>query len=403
MNEKKLTEAAIQAVRNKADIYTVVSDYCKLKRTGTEYTCPCPIHNGRSWGSFKVSPAKNFAKCFSCGWQGDPIEFVKAMEKTDFAGAVRKLGAKYGIPIDDMPADWKPERRPEPPKLPTLILPETLVEARSDISRDTLCQWLRQGIAWNAEQSERLEQNLRDYRIGHSARAGFTIYWQIDETGGVRTGKMMLYKADGHRDKRKGAYTFDWIHSTLCRRKRDTDPWPHPDLYDPDRQEVRQTLFGMHLLDRYPGAEIRIVESEKTALIMATAYGNNRRWLWMACGGKENISRERLEPIIRQRRQVVLFPDRDSIAKWKEKAHALRYEFTHVRTEEVLKQWRPEDGEKADVADITVRIINRMANPTRFTNADEVKAAIPEAAELIDKLNLTPTQTEYDKPNPKTE
>lgn len=358
MTDKKLSNKAVQSIRDKADIYEVVSDYVHLTKTGKEYTCPCPIHQGRSKGAFKVSPAKNYAKCFSCGWSGDPIAFVMAMDKVDFATAVRKLGAKYGVPVDDMPADWKPERRPEPPQLPTLILPDSMAEARSRTDNDTLCHWLRTGIAWNAEQRERLEQVLRDYRVGHSPRSGHTIFWQIDEAGHIRTGKLMRYLPNGHRDKREGMWNIDWIHSVLSRKREDTDPWPHPELYNPDKQEVRQTLFGMHLLDRYPGAEIRIVESEKTAIIMATAYANCRRWIWMACGGKEQITRERLEPLIRERRQVVLFPDRDGIAKWKERSHALGYEFVHVRTDEVLKQWRPEDGEKADVADITVRIIN---------------------------------------------
>ena len=97
------------------------------------------------------------------------------------------------------------------------------------------------------------------------------------------------------------------------------------------------------------------------------------------------LSRERMAPIIKQGRKVVLFPDRDGIAKWKAKAKQIGYDQIHVDTDPVLKWWRPEDGPKADIADVVVRILNERKPMTTIA---EVKKTMPVVAPLIDKLNL---------------
>jgi hypothetical protein len=56
---------------------------------------------------------------------------------------------------------------------------------------------------------------LADYCVGHG-KNGHTIFWQMDDHGDLRTGKMMKYREDGRRDK-VSAWNFDWIHSTLSR------------------------------------------------------------------------------------------------------------------------------------------------------------------------------------------
>ena len=251
------------------------------------------------------------------------------------------------------------------------------------IDDNILVRWLRLGINWDTIQRKRVDDMLTAYRIGHSPKNGMTIWWQIDEDQRVRTGKMMLYKMDGHRDKRDGAYTFDWIHSALFRDKR------HPE-YDEDKQEMRQTLFGMHLLDQWKRKDIDqtvcIVESEKTALLMAIAYGNNAKQVWMACGGLENLTRERLRPIIEQGRSITLYPDRDGIDRWRQKAQQLDYPRVVVDTTPVTEWWKPADGDKADIADVVVRILNERKP---MTTIEQVKQEMPSASPLIDKLNLT--------------
>ena len=278
-----------------------------------------------------------------------------------------------------------------------LVLPKHIMASTIlSVEQSTLVHWIRTGINWDEIQRKRIEEVLNHYAVGCS-RQGMTVFWQMDEKGQLRTGKMMRYREDGHRDKSQG-YNFDWIHSALSRTKKTYDsegniiaegPLPHPELYDPDKQEMVSCFFGLHLLDKYKrkgiDQTVKIVESEKTALLMAIAYGNHAKQVWMACGGLENLSRDKLKPLIDQGRRIILYPDRDGIEKWRIKCEQLHYDRATIDATPVTKWWKPEDGEKADIADVVIRMVN---NSKPMTTIDEVKAAMPETKPLIDKLNL---------------
>jgi hypothetical protein len=355
-------------------------------------------------GSFIVYPKGNCYKCFSCGAKGGVIEWLMEHEKLSYPDALRWLGKKYSIPVDDVPVDWTYTPKPAPPPLPTLHMPMSMVlrtQYAATTESDNLIRWINEGIKWDSVQRRRIAQVLADYHVGHGAN-GHTIFWQLDESGHVRTGKMMKYRTDGHRDK-QASWNFDWIHSSLERGtpQRDdhgqimrdehgdviynTDAFRH--LYDTDRQEARITFFGMHLTQAamYRHATIKLVESEKTAILMAIAYGNSASDLWMACGGLEMLTRERLQPLIDQGRRIILYPDRDGIDKWKAKVAAIGYDRLSIDTDPVLKWWRPEDGPKADIADVVVRMLNTSRT---YKSIGEVLAEHPQTKPLIEKLDL---------------
>lgn len=355
-----------------------------LKKCGVRYEALCPFHDDKSLGSFIVYPKKNCFKCFSCGAKGGVVDFLMKHENLSYPDAIRWLGKKYHMDVDSVDVNWKYTPRPVPPPLPTLELPAAMVEkTMKAIDQDNLVKWMRLGIAWDSVQRYNLEKALFDYRVGHG-KNGHTIFWQCDENDKVRTGKMMLYREDGHRDK-VSKWNFDFIHSSLSRKRNEEDPWPFPQIFDPDKQEPRLTFFGMHLLNRFPDATIKLVESEKTAVLMAAAYGNHKMQIWMACGGLEMITRERLQPLIDQHRRIILYPDRDGIEKWRVKAEQMHYDRLAIDTEPVTKWWKPEDGEKADIADVVVRMLN---NSNQLTNIGDVAREMPQVKPLIDKLNL---------------
>ena len=389
-----IDDLIIQRIKDAADIVDVVGDFVNLKKRGVRYLGLCPFHDDRHIGSFVVYPKKNVFKCFKCDAKGGPVEFIMKHEGLSFPDAIRWLGKKYLIDTDMNDFNYTPPPpRPKPAPLQMLTLPFDMVTSREDgREENTLVTWLRNGIGWDHCQRQRISKVLKAYHLGTNRRNGMTIFWQIDEQQRVRTGKMMLYRQDGHRD-RDTRYNFDWVHSALSRH-RDAKtgeitydpPYPFPNLFDPSKQEPIQTLFGMHLLNAYgQTGQVNIVESEKTAIIMAIAYGNHSGDVWMACGGLEMLSRERLAPIIKQHRRIVLYPDRDGIDRWRAKGENLRYDRLHINAEPVLKWWRDGDGEKADVADVVVRIINE-ASPTI-----EPLLGDPKVKKLIDKLDLKQT------------
>lgn len=372
----------IQKIKDTANIVDVIGDFYELRKRGVEYECACPFHEDKHIGNFKVSPRKNFAKCFACGWQGGPVDFIMEHEKLSFPDAIRWLGKKYNIETDMNDFNYTPPPpRPTPPPLEMLVLPKYIMAGTllaEALAQDNLVAYVRTGIRWDTVQRKRIEEMLAAYCVGHGKK-GHTIFWQLDEQGRLRTGKMMKYYPSGHpnfghKDK-EASWKFDFIHSTLSKHwdveKRewtDEPPYPYPHIYDPSKQEMKQCLFGMHLLDKYKvegiEQEVCIVESEKTALLMAIAYGNTCKQVWMACGGVENLSREKLKPIIEQHRPIHLYPDRDGIDAWQRKAEQLRYKKLYVDTQPVTKWWKPEDGEKADIADVVVRMIQHR-NPDR--------------------------------------
>ena len=368
-----------------------------LKKVGVRYEALCPFHDDKSLGSFVVYPKGNCYKCFACGAKGGVVDFLMKHEGLSYPDAIRWLGKKYNIDVDGVDVNWTYTPRPAPPQLDLLTLPMPMVKkTMTAIAQDNLVKWILNDIRWDYVQSLRVMPVLAEYCVGHG-KNGHTIFWQIDEAKRVRTGKMMKYYPQGHpkfghRDK-EASWNFDFIHSTLSRHwdeengaMTDEPPYPFPNIYNPDKQEPQLTFFGMHLLDKYgKSATVNIVESEKTAVLMAIAYGNHATQVWMACGGLEMITRERLKPIIDRGRRIVLFPDRDGIEKWRVKAEQMHYERLSIDTKPVTEWWKPEDGEKADIADVVIRIIN---NSTELKTIDQVRKEMPQANGLIDKLNL---------------
>ena len=93
------------------------------------------------------------------------------------------------------------------------------------------------------------------YHVGTSKKwGGSTVYWQIDWQGNVRTGKIMLYDAEtGHRTKEPRSYV-SWVHTEL----------------NLPNYNLKQCLFGEHLLSENPTKPVAIVESEKSAFCNKT-------------------------------------------------------------------------------------------------------------------------------------
>ena len=381
--EKRIIERVIDA----SQIEEVVGDFVDLKKKGVRYLGLCPFHDDRHLGSFVVYPRKQCYKCFVCGAKGGVVEFLMKHERLSYPDAIRWLGKKYNIETDMTDFNYTPPPpRPKPEPLPILVLPMKMVKARETTTGNKLVEWIETGVRWDVVQRKRVAEVLSAYHIG-TARNGMTIFWQIDNEGKVRTGKMMLYKADGHRDK-ETRYNFDFIHSALFRDQR------HPE-YDESKQELEQCLFGLHLLNAYKRKDVeqtvKIVESEKTAVLMAIAYGNHTKQVWMACGGLENLTRARLQPLIDQRRNIIVYPDRDGVEKWRVKVEQLHYDRIMVDDVPVTKWWRECDGPKADIADVVIRITNERRE---LTDIEEVKREMPEAEGLIEKMNLTITKDE---------
>lgn len=90
----------IDKIHAAAKIEEVVSDYVTLRKRGANLIGLCPFHNEKT-GSFTVSPSKGIYKCFGCGASGHALKFIMEIEQCSFVEAVRQLGKKYHIEVEE--------------------------------------------------------------------------------------------------------------------------------------------------------------------------------------------------------------------------------------------------------------------------------------------------------------
>ena len=155
------------------------------------------------------------------------------------------------------------------------------------------------------------------YRLGAS-RQGGVIFWQIDQEGRVRDGKVMYYLPDCHRNK---AHKPTWVSYLLRRR----DPFPNA------AHETSHCFFGLHLVSEKratlgtdPSVQqsekrkvksekcnphcctVAVVEAEKTAVILSELYP---QYIWLASGGLGEVQPDKFRAL--RGCKVILFPDTD--------------------------------------------------------------------------------------------
>lgn len=357
----KISEDIIRAVTDAAKIEDVVGDFVTLRRAGVNLTGLCPFHDDENDGNFIVRPStlsqgrpgRNSYKCFVCGAKGGAVNFLMEAERMSFPDAIRWLGKKYSIDVDNVPLNWTPPPpKPVPPPKPPLEMKREWVSQlmQGDYNRNIFTYWYGK-LPWNQEQRKRMAQTLWMYCVGcwHDGRV---VFWQIDHNGIPRAAKLMRYETDGHRyhEKKGEKNSTGWLYNQDGYR----------DICQPNEHTILKPLFGAHLLKRYPQATVNVVESEKTALIMANYYGCPESQLWLACGGLKFLNLDAMQVLIDQGRKVWLWPDKDGIDKWQEVANKLGSEQVQVYTKFFDACWVSEDGDKADAADIAIRM---MRNP----------------------------------------
>ena len=347
----KIPEDVVKRITDMARIEDVVGDFVTLRKAGVNLTGICPFHEDKHDGNFIVRPSTiknggNTYRCFVCDAKGGPVQFLMEHERLSFPDAIRWLGKRYNEPVDDVPLNYTPPPpRPTPPPPPDLVIPAAYVKRTMELAAEReplFVYWLRQ-LPWDDEQRARLDTTLWMYCVG-GWKDGRVVFWMIDHEGVPRAAKLMKYQTDGHRDKTAHP---GWIYNQDgCRQQ-----------LKPDEHTVLKPLFGSHLLKRYPQAVVNIVESEKTAIIMANYYGDTDKQLWLACGGLQHLRLEAMQPLIDHGRKVWLWPDHDGRDQWQEVCDKLGSDNVRVYTQFFDTCWQEGDGLKADVADIAIRMM----------------------------------------------
>lgn len=172
---------------------------------------------------------------------------------------------------------------------------------------------------------EKVIEKRNDYFISTIGKN--TVFWQIDQLEKIRSGKIMEYnKETGKRVKdQDGKAHINWIHK---------QPY-----------NLKQCLFGLHLTKEDKNKTIAIVESEKTALIMAMFVPD---FLWLATGSKNGFKIEYLTPI--KYRKIIAFPDKGCYKEWFDKALEMNNFGYNITTSDLIETTDCADG--LDIADL---------------------------------------------------
>ncbi|HYZ17620.1 MAG TPA: DNA primase [Candidatus Acidoferrum sp.] len=84
----------------RTDIGEVIGAYVTLRKRGNDLVGLCPFHGEKS-PSFHVHPDRGFFKCFGCGVGGDALTFVQKHENVGFVDALRILGKRVGVELEE--------------------------------------------------------------------------------------------------------------------------------------------------------------------------------------------------------------------------------------------------------------------------------------------------------------
>jgi DNA primase len=108
----RIPEDKVREIRERVDIVEVVSSYLPLKRSGANHLGLCPFH-GEKTPSFNVNAPRQIFHCFGCGVGGDVFSFLMRMEGLSFPEAVRRMGERVGIEVEEEALSPAEERRRE--------------------------------------------------------------------------------------------------------------------------------------------------------------------------------------------------------------------------------------------------------------------------------------------------
>jgi hypothetical protein len=237
----------------------------------------------------------------NCGYHYQPKQYFEA-NRNSFDAPNQKKYPKPKAVIDKQ-------------KITSIIPVELFKDSLKDYKENNFIKFLCELFG-----EEITSKIIEKYYIGtskHWERA--TIFWQIDISGKIRTGKIIQYKII--------PFERSIIEKDCKRVKTNTPPiyWVHSAL-KVQNFNLQQCFFGEHLLKAELKKPVAIVESEKTAII-ASVY--IPEFIWLAVGGLSNLNIEKCTVL--KGRNILLFPDLRGFEKWEIRAKKISLELMGIK------------------------------------------------------------------------
>lgn len=308
-----------------------------VRKSGTSYVTLCPWHEDHHPSlSFDVRSGKNYCHCFSCGKGGSVIDYVMGHQGWSFVEACEWLSREFGISTTQGKVSVpRPKPRPEVKTAEPdyIYIPITMVDELLS-SENSLCKCLMRMF-----HPEAVEQLAEEYLLGCYSMNDlddYTVFPNIDIQGRVCNLKVQHYDTDTESERFAHCdQTTYWLGSMWAREGR----LPKDAVFN------SRCLFGEHLLNRYPGNVVALVESPKNALFGSLAFP---RMTWVAVGNKGMLRRDVLRPL--QGRDVIVIPDCDAVDEWTGIINGMP-DLANFIVSDFCRRHAPKDQPKYDIAD----------------------------------------------------
>lgn len=235
----------------------VIGRHVLLKKNGPHYKGTCPFHDDKH-ASLTVTPNKNLAKCFACGWSGDSIAFMMDLKGVSFKEACEALG-------DTTAAD-------------TSNAKQRITKPKKEI------QWQQRDVP-----NEPYTGDFEHYRHGKPSKI-----WTYHLSNGTVTGYVCRFDFP---DGEKEVLPFVWATNG------NRSEWRYMGFAAP------RPLYNLHLIERYPDATVLVVEGEKTADAAQAQLAPERTVVTTWTGGTNAI--QHVDWLTIKQRKKILLPDND--------------------------------------------------------------------------------------------
>ena len=248
--------------------------------------------------------------------------------------------------------------------IPDFIDPILVKQSLKKYCNNNFAKFLHKHFA-----KQEVENCITKFNIGTSKHwEGSTVFWQINQTKKVHTGKIILFDENTGKRVKNPFPHINWVHKKINK----------------DKYNLKQCLFGLHQLKssiamplQYNCNTIAIVESEKTAIIMSLFIPE---YLWMATGSKQNLKLQLLEPI--KKENIVVYPDKGEFADWNKKVIELQKQGFKIKCSSIVENSEFETG--TDLADIYFA----MKNNTIKNKVEIVLSETEKKIQRLSKINL---------------
>ena len=237
----------------------------------------------------------------------------------------------------------------ETPVKPDFIDFEVFAETINDEKNDFI-EFLEEIFL---DKLEAVKEAVDKYYIG-KFEDGRTVFWQIDRKENIRTGKIIKY--DSETGKRFKPIPPTWIHAELKNQGKISKDF-----------NLKQCLFGEHLIIDEKQKPIAVVEAEKTAVIASIVFPEV---LWMASGSINFLSVEKLKRL--GQRSIILYPDANAFNHWQKIAKEAQRIGVNVKISSLIEN-RSTSAEKESGDDIADYLIKEQIIKRQFGIRDERK------------------------------